>query len=157
MVEKAPVFAAKASHGACLHFILIFPIPINGSLQGEILQLARSPSACSGLFFWFGTRLCSILPFSGPIHQERSPATRRGLEWGPESTQGSSGKGLQVVVALSGPSYVPGITGSLPFHFSARHCTKLLSRGSVIRDLSVQKGQAGMLGNKSGHQKNVCL
>lgn len=32
-----------------------------------------------------------------------------------------------------------------------------ISRGSVIRAVRVHRGQAGMLGDKSGQQKNVCL
>lgn len=55
------------------------------------------------------------------------------------------------------PSQGPNAAGSLPSHFSAKHCTKLFARGSVIRDISVHEDQVGMQGNKSGHQKNAHL
>lgn len=78
-----------------------------------------------------------------------------------ESTQESSGKEPQHISKWWWPSThlscVLHMTGSLPFCFSPKHCIKLLARGSVIRDTLVHKGQAGMLGNKSGDQKNVYL
>lgn len=77
--------------------------------------------AGGGVWFWIGTKPCSILPFSGPIHQEHSPAVTVGLGWGAESTQAAVGRGSNVSKWYSADhSHVPNITGSSPFHSSPK-------------------------------------
>lgn len=76
-------------------FVLLPWLFFSVSLQGEILQLLRLPFCWWWYLILDWTQAVLNSAFSAPVHQEPSPAMRVGLDWGAESTQGSSGKRLQ--------------------------------------------------------------
>lgn len=137
------------------------------SHPGGWATAGRDTAACkvtfclrwSLLLIWSQAVLNSALFW--PNSPRTFPCNKRGLRMRSRVCSGEQWEGGPTRVEWwwpsTGPSCVPDITGSLPFHFSPKHCTKLLARGSVIRDVWVHRDQAGMLGNKSGHQKNMCL
>lgn len=91
-------------------------------------------------------RLCSILPFFWPSSPRTFPCNETGHRLRCRVSLGEQWEGAPTHVSKcwwpsTSPSYVPNTTGSLPFHFFPNHCTKLLYRGSVIRDVLVHKGQ----------------
>lgn len=156
---KAPIFAAKAWSLFALHPYL--------SHSDRWVTAGRDTAACevtfclqrSLLLVWSQAVLNST--FFWPNSPRTFPCNERGLKMRSRVHSGELWEGAPTRVSKcwwpsTGPSYDTNITGSLPFYFSPKHCTKLLSRGSVIRDVCGSQ-RSGWYAGKQVRPPEECM